>query len=173
VLEGIQEKFRMIGKLLAKLMSATVYVQLSEHRIRARHIESGAVFDQQPFIAVKRAGAGKRVIHAVGDAAYGLRNDPEYEVSNPFSHPRMLVADFGYAEKVLTYALRKVLGARLLTPSAVVVIHPLEKLDGGLTDIECRVFRELALGAGAREVHIHVGQALSSTRFDLDRITKP
>lgn len=40
-------------------------------------------------------------------------------------------------------------------------MHQLEKLEGGLTDIEERVLRELALGMGAREVLIHSGDRLS------------
>jgi len=42
-----------------------------------------------------------------------------------------------------------------------VLIQPLEMTEGGLSEVEDRLFRELALGAGARKVVIWVGKELS------------
>jgi len=44
------------------------------------------------------------------------------------------------------------------------VIHPTEMVEGGLSEVEERVLRELALGAGARSVVVHVGLALAGCR---------
>lgn len=162
----------MIARMIQKRFSSTVYVQLSEDRIRIYHLENGSVYDQRPFIAIE--GSGRRmIVHAIGDEAYKLRSDSRFDVSNPFSHPRMLVSSFSKAEKVLSHGIRAVHESRFLAPSPVAIMHPLEKLEGGLTEIECRVYRELALGAGAREVHIHVGEPLSTSRFEPDKIRPP
>jgi rod shape-determining protein MreB len=40
-------------------------------------------------------------------------------------------------------------------------MHPLEKIDGGLTQVEERLFHELAVGAGAAKVFVWVGAPLS------------
>lgn len=163
----------MILKTIKKLFSGTVYVRISADRLRVHHLEDGAVFDQPPFIALDTSNPRKVTIEAIGNEAYALQADSRFIVTNPFSHPRLLVSNFGYAERVLTHAIRDVHQAKFITPSPVVVMHPLEKLEGGLTDIECRVFRELAMGAGAREVHLHVGDPLSLTHFNWDQIRSP
>jgi rod shape-determining protein MreB and related proteins len=41
-------------------------------------------------------------------------------------------------------------------------MHQLEKTEGGLTSIEERVLRELAVGAGAREVVIYLGSKINT-----------
>jgi rod shape-determining protein MreB len=42
-----------------------------------------------------------------------------------------------------------------------VVIHPLEKIEGGLSQVEERLFHELAVGAGASKVVVWAGAPLS------------
>jgi rod shape-determining protein MreB len=72
--------------------------------------------------------------------------------ANPvFSHQRMLVGNFTAAQECLKSLLSDARGSgfALSTP---VLIHPLERVDGGLTQIEERLFHELALGAGASKV---------------------
>ena len=46
----------------------------------------------------------------------------------------------------------------------------MEKTEGGLTMIEKRAFRELAFGAGAREVVLYQGKQLPPYDFDYDSI---
>lgn len=163
----------MIAKLITRLVSATVYVQLREDRLKITHMEKQSVYDQRPYIAINNAGSKKQEIMAVGDAAYRLRGDSQLEVSNPFSHPRVLISHFSKVEKVLTYGIREVLNSGLIPPSPIVIMHPMEKLEGGVTEIECRVYRELAMGAGAREVYIHIGRELSPHSFSLNQLIIP
>lgn len=163
----------MIVNIIKKLFSGTVYVQLREDRIKISHIEEKSVYDQRPYIAIDRSNPKKEVIHAIGNDAYNLRSDKNFAVSNPFSHPRVLVGSFVKAEKILMHGIVMVHKPRRITPSPVVIVHPMEKLEGGITDIECRVYRELALGAGAREVHLHVGDELNINVFSMDEIRAP
>jgi len=153
--------------------SSTVYIQLWEERIIIAHVESQSVFEESPYIAIDNKEKQKPVVIAVGNEAYRLLGSSRYEVSNPFSHPRLLVNDFEKAEKVLQYATRTVCKAKLFMPAPTVIIHPCEKLEGGLTDIECRVFRELALGVGARKVYLHTGHDIPLVGFSLSSVNEP
>ena len=42
----------MISKISKKLFSDTVYVQLSESRIRVCNVDSGLLYEQPPYIAI-------------------------------------------------------------------------------------------------------------------------
>ncbi len=163
----------MIINAIKKLFAGTVYIQLREEQIRIYHIELNLVYEQRPFIAIDRSNPKDEAVYAVGDGAYNLRYDKRFDVSNPFSHPRLLICNFIKAEKILQHGIRELHKSALFAPSPIAIVHPMEKLEGGVTDIECRVYRELALGAGARKVHLHVGDALPVTHFNLDQVRDP
>jgi hypothetical protein len=80
-----------------------------------------------------------------------------------FSTTRLLVGQFQVAEAALKEGLGKVVGRGLFTASPGVVIQPLEMTDGGLSEVEERVFRELAAGAGAAKVVVWLGHELSDS----------
>jgi rod shape-determining protein MreB and related proteins len=42
-----------------------------------------------------------------------------------------------------------------------IVIHPLEMVEGGLSEVEERIFREVAISAGASKVIVWVGKDLN------------
>lgn len=163
----------MILRFIRGLFSGTLYVQIWEHRLKITHIESRHVYDEKPWIAIDNQGSKKRIVKAIGNDAYGMQGRHGIEASNPFSHPRLLVNNFLKAEKVLQHGVRTVLKVKVLNPSPVIVIHPREKLEGGITDVECRLFRELCLGAGARAVHLHVGEELNVHNFKLSDVVEP
>lgn len=79
----------------------------------------------------------------------------------PFTTNRLLVGEFTTAEKILRAAIKKVHKEKWFLISPVVIIHPMEMIDGGLSQIEERAFMELAAGAGARKVVVWVGHELS------------
>ena len=91
---------------------------------------------------------------------------------NPFSHPRVLFSDFQVGEKLLQHAFSEVHKKLRIRPSPIVVIHPMEKTEGGLTMIEKRAFRELAISAGASEVYLYQGQPLSLAGFEISQISE-
>lgn len=86
-----------------------------------------------------------------------------YEVQPvvPFTTTRLLVGTFSAGEACLKEALGIVVKGGILKITPTVIIHPLEMVEGGLCEVEDRLFRELAVGAGARKVHIHIGNELS------------
>jgi rod shape-determining protein MreB len=77
-----------------------------------------------------------------------------------FSHQRMLVGNFTAAQECLKAAISEARGSGFALLTSV-VIHPLEKIEGGLTQVEERLFHELAVGAGAAKVFVWDGAPLS------------
>ena len=77
----------------------------------------------------------------------------------PFSHPRTLLGSFTNAEPFLQSLVAEAKGGFAL--KLEILIHPLEKVEGGLTEIEARAFEELGRGAGASRVKVWSGAALS------------
>ena len=117
--------------------TSILYIQVWEHRIRITRFPDGDILERTP-------PAG----------------------TNPFSHPRTLLNHFSQAEAFIRACITDAIGNHLAKASPIVVIHPMEKLDGGLTQIERRAFLELGYGAGAREVHVHTGHPLSQVTRD-------
>lgn len=91
---------------------------------------------------------------AVGSLAAeaALQNPGKIRVVNGYEHSRTIISDFTAAEKVLQSALRSVSGRKLFQPAPILIMHPLQQIEGGLTGIEARALLELAAGAGARRV---------------------
>ncbi|MBU2886550.1 rod shape-determining protein [Gilvimarinus agarilyticus] len=152
-------------KSIRNIFVRTFYVQMWENRLRVQPFGACEAFDEKPFIALN-IHAKKPKIVAIGNAAYDLRASTSLRVLNPFSHPRLLVAHFIEAEQVLSHALRSHTQFKPMLTSPIVVMHPREKLEGGVTGIETRLYQELALGAGAWQVHLHTGDELPIETFN-------
>ena len=80
----------------------------------------------------------------------------------PFSHPRTLLGNFTNGEAFLKSLVAEVKGGFLFR--AAILIHPLERIEGGLTQIEERAFEELGRGAGASQVKVWTGDALTDAQ---------
>ncbi len=156
----------------AKLLDNVLYIQVSAQQLRVLNLSTEAEFNEVPVIATEPAGhnSSKVKIKAIGAQAQALINDFGIEVVNPFLHPRLLIANFPRAEKVMAHAFKHVCRSRVFSPSPRVVVQPMEKLEGGLTDVEVRAFREMCLGAGAREVVVYVGAPLTPAQFNYEQV---
>jgi rod shape-determining protein MreB len=62
---------------------------------------------------------------------------------------------------VIKFFIRRIGSKSAFRPSPRIVIHPLGEHEGGLTQVETRALRELALGDGASEAHVWQGPVLS------------
>lgn len=89
------------------------------------------------------------------------RKEREVPAQKPFTTARLLVGQFQEASSLLRKAIQEIGPGGLFTVSPVVVIHPLEMVEGGLSEVEERLYRELALSTGARTVFVHVGSPLT------------
>lgn len=86
------------------------------------------------------------------------------EVSiDPFTTERLLVGKFSSAESVLSKLIKNIQRKTFIKKSLRVIIHPIDMVDGGLPEAEERIFNELALGAGAFKVKLHLGKELSDS----------
>lgn len=146
--------------LRRQLFANQLYVQIRENELALTDLATGKVWREEPLMAIKHEWNITRIL-AVGSEAR-RRQAADVELINPFSHPRTLLKDFIAAEKLLQLAFRQLNQSSVFRPSPSVIIHPLEKTEGGLTEVEERAFRELALGAGARGVLLWQGRALST-----------
>jgi rod shape-determining protein MreB len=79
--------------------------------------------------------------------------------SEPFSHPRTVIGTFTTAQAELKALVAETRGGFSLKLD--ILIHPLERIEGGLTQIEERALLELALGAGASHARVWVGAPLT------------
>ena len=84
----------------------------------------------------------------------------EITSERPFSHPRGLIGNFAEAENVIKAAVSGVSGKGLFRSSRI-LIQAMENCEGGLTQVESRVLKELALSAGAVKVVVGSGAPLS------------
>ncbi|WP_415882384.1 hypothetical protein [Neptuniibacter sp. QD34_54] len=79
----------------------------------------------------------------------------------PFTTERLLVGQFSAAEPVLKELVKDVMPSGFMKKSAQIIIHPMDMVEGGLCEVEERIFTELGLGAGAFKVKLHVGEGLT------------
>ncbi len=79
-----------------------------------------------------------------------------FSPKSSFSTNRLLIGNFFPAVDCLKQGLREVgvLGFFKLS-KPMLDIHPMEMTGGGLSEVEIRVLREVASGAGAKGVKIH------------------
>jgi rod shape-determining protein MreB and related proteins len=139
------------------LFTSIVYIKLRENLLTVKNVKSGEIYEDEPVIAID----DKKKILAVGKQAHTLKTKNNVVIKNGFSHPRSIINDFLIVERTLQYAIRQMYHNCFLCPSPSTIIHPMEKIEGGLTLIERRALRELAIGAGAREAFIWVGRELT------------
>ncbi|AEE23752.1 hypothetical protein Glaag_2814 [Glaciecola sp. 4H-3-7+YE-5] len=156
----------MFSKLI-KRFSSVLYVQIWEGRLKVTDVANNESFDDSPIVVIQNQAKGKKVISGIGKRAASSLKENEVAV-NPFSHPRALLSDFFVGEKLLQHAFKSLSNFKYIRLRPKVIIHPMEKTEGGLTAIEDRAFRELALGAGAIDIKIHVGKSLNAYGFQFD-----
>ena len=71
------------------------------------------------------------------------------------------VSQFQLAQVLLKRAVKEISKGSIFTPSPEILIQPLELTTEGLSQVEERVLREVAIGAGASRVVVWLGHELS------------
>lgn len=158
----------MFKRLLSRFQK-TFYIQIWENRIKVMDLTTGNVFDEKPYLAIETKLNGVKVVIAVGNSAE-FASSSTIQVVNPFSHPRCLFSDFYVAEKLVQHIIKILHEKSLISASPKFIIHPMEKIEGGLTMIESRAFRELGQGSGAMEVVLYTGTTLQTSNLDYEKI---
>lgn len=148
----------MLVTFIRGLFSSDLLVEIRENRLKISSFSNNRAYDENPLIAIETIG-DKVFVKGIGAECNGI-SGPNIKVINPFSHPRSIISSFTYAEKIINHAVNELHGL-MFHPAPRMVMHQLEKNEGGLTEIEERVLRELALGAGAREVLVFQGPQIN------------
>lgn len=79
-----------------------------------------------------------------------------------FSTRRLLVGTVSEANPLLAAAVDECIGASQFVPARrLFVMHPLEMVEGGVSEVERRVLLELAADSGAAHAVVHEGAELS------------
>lgn len=81
-----------------------------------------------------------------------------------FTTTRLLIGNFIPAVECLKQAIKSSRSKSLLAGSPTILLQPMEMCEGGLCEIEDRVMRECALGAGARKVVLWIGEELANEK---------
>ena len=119
-------------------------------------------------MAIETNKKGNKIVATLGNAARSFESKDNTIVVNPFSHPRVLFSDFEAGEKLLQHIITTLVEGKFFVQSPEIVVHPMEKTEGGLTMIEERAFKELGYGAGGRNVVVYQGKELPIYDFDFD-----
>lgn len=162
----------MIRKLL-RSSRRIVYIRISSERV-CMQSNDGLHWEASPHVGIKTQGNSK-VIAVIKDGASYHNSAGVSLWANPFGHPRTLISDFTLAEKLLSQGLRTMLrnmGGFFITAPALAIIHPLEKTEGGLTEVEQRAFKELGLSVGFRESLVYTGPELAITGMSMKSVER-
>ena len=130
-------------------------VEISPQRLSVRNLKSGLAVSEIPELAIDTKA--RKVLAMGAQARAAAAQAPQCEVVNPFAHPRSLVSDFTSGELLLRAFVRRASPRHWLHPAPLVFLHPVGDPEGGYTQIERRALREMALGAGARNVALCIG----------------
>ena len=148
---------------MALFDSEILYIRVKPDWLSIKSLPNNILYEDIPQIAIQKIGNRFKVI-AIGRNAdlVSAKDDENILVLNGFRHPRTIIADFEAAEKTLQEFLKKVLSKNLFKRPPVVTIHPLEKLEGGLTQVESRALQELGHRAGFKRIQIWTGKELTN-----------
>ncbi|KXF83109.1 rod shape-determining protein [Enterovibrio coralii] len=143
----------------------TLYIQMWSDRLRVFDGKTGRVFDERPQIAWKIGEQKEKQILAYGNGAEKFRNVNAVIISNPFSHPRSLISDYKAMQPLLRYAISKVVKTGLWMPRVQVILHPMEKVEGGVTELEKKALCDMAYNAGVKSAFVYWGDTLEETQL--------
>ena len=87
------------------------------------------------------------------------RKEIELTTTSPFTTERLLIGNFTVAQTLLTKGVKIVMGKKFFAP--IFLMHPIEKIDGGLSQVEERVLKDLAIIVGAQKIVLWVGHELT------------
>jgi len=161
-LREINLETRVIPRCIHKLLGSRLYyVRIRPRLLTVREAVSRKTVEDIPFLAVDHDSDPVKILEVGAIAAStAAQSGGNVDLVNGFDHPRSIISDFTLAEKTLQHFFLKLYDDAFLKPSPIVIMHPLEKIEGGLTQIEVRALQELAMGAGAREAHVWKGREL-------------
>ena len=151
----------IIDWICNKFFRKTIYVKIRSDLLSVYSLENNVYLEDKPVVAMKIDDKSRRMIVAVGsDAEKSVKADRFLKLCNGFDHPRSCVGDHEIARGAIAYFISRALKSRV-SVRFILIIHPLEKLEGGLTNIECKYLIDMGCSVGARQVYIWTGDNLT------------
>lgn len=148
--------------MISKFLNAArriVYIRIASNRIIMQS-NDGLHWEAHPEVGISSKGKDEVIAVIKDGEAFYQDSMTVSRWVNPFAHPRTIFADFTVGEKLVQHGIRSMIGGFASASPALGIIHPLEKTEGGLTEIERRALKEMGLGAGFRECRVYTGPEL-------------
>jgi rod shape-determining protein MreB len=143
-------------------MKDIVYVRIRPHLVSVKNVSRNAFFEDIPQVAVTRTRKRSKVLGFGARANLMASLSLEKVVLNGFDHPRSIISDFEAAEATLRFFVQMVNApTKKFFYAPTLVIHPLEKLEGGLTQVEARALEDMGYRTSASKVYVWNGRELS------------
>ena len=158
----------MLKYLHHTFSSVTLYIQIKPDLLHISHIPTGKQIIDRPVLAIDK----EENIIAIGKAAEDLHKNQSVSLLNGFDHPRSILHDFEIAEKTLLYYFNQLMPDNLFKTKPIIVMHPLERLIGGLTQVEAHALKKLALSVGASKAYIWCGRTLTDLELGSGQLPK-
>jgi rod shape-determining protein MreB and related proteins len=89
-----------------------------------------------------------------------IESKREVQGNAVFTTERLLIGNFMEAENCLMTALKELDYGKTYLSDPTTVIHPIDMTEGGLSEVEHRIFLEVAYGAGSKKVMVWLGSEL-------------
>ena len=148
------------------LTRSSIYIRIKPDWLSVRVVRKNgqhSQYEDTPHIVIKLKAKSQPEVLAVGSDAKAFPVNKKDGVSlfNGFDHPRTIISEFDIAQLTLLSFLSKAwfgndaLKSPRLLLSPRLIMHPLDKLEGGLTPVEIRALIELGSQVGARDVIIY------------------
>lgn len=141
---------------LKKSSKLIIYIRFRRETIEFYYYPFERVFEDESIIAVKKKG-DKTYVSAVGKEVHDLKAEDTSVVRTPFSPFLLEPENFDLGEKMIRHLMQKGMPFKGNLFAPKVIIHPNKSY---VSEMEEEAYKELALGAGAREAVVYVGEAL-------------
>lgn len=156
----------MISHLLGLNIKITIYIRFSSENIYIRYVEKQKTIEGEPLVAIKNGKKRNKVVAIGRDSIKAQFQDPvNVTIHNPFQHPRTFLSNFEIAEATLRHFVCKIFERKILVPP-IVIFHPTENIEGGVTQIEFRALYELGVSIGAKETLVWTGRSLTDNELN-------
>lgn len=155
----------MIQFALNKFFKNTLYVKIKSDLLSVRLVNTKKTIEDKPLVAIS-SGKKKKVLTVGADAGnFSSKDGSPIQLINPFEHSRSFINNIEIASATIKYFITGIIGkGHFVNP--IIIFHPLEKIEGGITQVEACGLRELGKLVGGRDVHIWTGRELKDEELE-------
>lgn len=150
----------MITKFLTALrgyFSHDLLIEINPDKILIQTVGTTDQFEYRALVALQTLDICRaKVIVCWGDNAR-THAASDVEIIAPFDHPRNIIHHMPVAAKLIQAGIKHVHNNKVLRPSPRIIFNITNKLEGGLSQVEEELLKQLATATEARDYFVHVG----------------